>query len=492
MPAHNQTEFTKKAIDSLYKFTHPEDFELILIDNGSTPSLVIPAKAGIQVIRNESNSGWCRALNQGFKAISPDSNFVLWANNDILFEKDWLPKMLAHFRPGIGAVGPTSNYVFGRQRACFNNHVPEEEVNWLIGFFLMFRRGVIDAIGEVDERFSPGGSEEWDYIIRMQQNFGLKCLIARDVYIHHFGSRTIRSILAKTPEEYNDYSRKMHKILKDKWGADFIDQWVDQKLSIAKSAFPNSDSNPWPADCRLAWAMPHSLSIISTATHYSLMALKRPPVIEYLTVPRGGDIAGVRELQAAEALDKGFTHVWFFDGDMVFPPSTLSDLFGLLAQGAELAGGLCYRGYPPFDPIAWHPAEKRMLLPMKDFKFGDIIEAKATGCACLLIKIEVLKKLKRPWFRVSRKGERVTEGEDFYFTSRATAAGFKLLINTGYDIDHIREFPVNREIFLMSQLFTRILGAERNWDRVTSLWKKLNDDPDWLDRVLGHSVTKSI
>src|SRR5512139_2760424 len=137
----------------------------------------------------------------------------------------------------------------------------------------------------------------------------------------------------------------------------------------------NSDSfrtisSPWPEGCRLAWAMPHSMSIISTGTHYSLMALRRPPEIEYLAVPRGGDIAEKRERQAMEAIEKGFTHIWFFDGDMVFPENTLVDLFALLRSGADLAGGLCYRGYPPWDPILWHPSEKKMLLPFIDFKFG--------------------------------------------------------------------------------------------------------------------------
>ena len=242
----------------------------------------------------------------------------------------------------------------------------------------------------------------------------------------------------------------------------------------------------WPENCKLAWAMPHSMSTISTATHYSLFGVKRPPQIEYLGVPRGGDIAEKRERQAEDAIDRGFTHIWFFDGDMVFHPDTLADLFGLLLRGADLAGGLCWRGYPPWEPIAWHPTERRMLLPVIDFKFGDIIEARATGASCLLVKREVFEKLKRPWFMIKRKKDGVAakEGEDFYFTSRATAAGFKLHIHTAYDVDHMRDFPVNREIFFMSQLMGRILGKDANWDRVTRLWKK-TADPEWLDRVLN-------
>ncbi len=245
--------------------------------------------------------------------------------------------------------------------------------------------------------------------------------------------------------------------------------------------------NQWPENVKLAWAMPHTMSVISTATHYSLFAVKRPPVIEYLGVPRGGDIAEKRERQTHAALEMGCTHIWFIDGDMVFHPDILVDLFSLLGKGASLAGGLCYRGYPPWEPVVWHPTEKRMLLPVRDFDFGAPVEARATGAACLLVKREVFDVVERPWFMIRRDPEnyvRAVEGEDFYFTSRATALGFKLLIHTAYDVDHIRDFPVNREIFFMSALFSRLLGKEKRWDRITKLWKKTTD-PEWIDSVLN-------
>lgn len=245
-------------------------------------------------------------------------------------------------------------------------------------------------------------------------------------------------------------------------------------------------NNLWPNPCKLAWAIPHTMSTISSATHYSLMGIKRPPNIEYLTSARGSGIAEIRENQVEVALKLNCTHIWFADGDMAFPEDTLVDLFKLIKDGTDLAGGLCYRGYIPFEPIAWHPKEKRMLYPLIDFNFGDIIEARATGAACLLVRADVFRALPKPWFLINRNEEgRVTEGEDYYFTSRAVDHGFKLLIHTAYDIDHMREFPVNREIFLLSNIFGKILGKEKNWERVTRLWKKVAEDPGWIDRVLS-------
>lgn len=483
MPVHNQIEFTKKALESLYEFTGAHDFEILMINNGSTDETFGQlldfgkGRPNLRLIDNCENLGWVKALNQGFKHLG-DSDFILWANNDIVFEKDWLPKMLAHFRPGVGAVGPTSNYVNGRQRVEIGHGEWEEEVQWLIGFFLMFRRGVIDALGDVDERFQLGGSEEWDYIIRMQKQFGLKCVIARDVYIHHFGSKTIMETICKNGESYNDYCERMHKILVDKWGEDFIKTWMNQKISIPQSP----EHLPWPANCKLGRAMPHTWSHIEYMTALSLEAMRKPNMI-VLEAGRGSEMDTKREHQIESGMVQGCTHFFICDGDMVFPPNILIDLFNVLNDGADIAGGLCYRGYPPYDPIAWHPTEDRMLLPFVDFKFGDVVDVAATGAACLLVKREVFEKLPKPWFQRRYKKEDSEEthqeGEDHYFTKKATEAGFKIRLHTKHDVDHLREFPINRQLWLIHNL----LGRCGDWGTIVSLYKKLGDKK-WIDREL--------
>ena len=487
MVVHNQIDFTKKAIESLYQFTDEKDFELIVVDNWSTDGtgdfLAKLPKINLKYRYKSNNFGWCHGLNMGIEFISSDSDFVLWCNNDLLFEKDWLPKMIAHFRPGVGAVGPTSNYVNGRQRIELNDGSWEEEVQWLIGFFLMFRRGIIDAIGEVDERFDKGGCEEWDYIIQMQQKLGLKCVIARDVYIHHFGSQTIMNTVCKNKEEYDQYCLDAIKILKDKWGDEFIEKWLPQ--AISRQIIEDSRS-PWPSNCKLGLAMPHTWPNIDYDTHLSMLAIRHPNMV-VLETGSGGELDTKRETQIINGMNQECTHFWIADGDMRFPQKILIDLFEILKDGADLAGGLCYRGYPPWDPIAWHPTENRMLIPFQDFKFGDIIDSGAVGCACLLVKREVFEKLPRPWFQnrfekvFDEKGESAVEYEegDHYFTRKATRAGFKLRILTKYDVDHLRKFAVNRDLWITQGLLSRC----GDWGTIISLYKKLGNK-EWINREL--------
>lgn len=244
---------------------------------------------------------------------------------------------------------------------------------------------------------------------------------------------------------------------------------------------------PWPDSVKLGIACPLTWPYINSTTHVSMLAMDRPDFI-LLEASRGGDIAEKRENQVEEGMRLGCTHILLMDADMVYPPQTIPDLFKLLqVHGADMAGGLCYRGYEPYNPLAWHPTEERQLKPFEDYNFGDIISAGATGAACLLIKREVFEKVDRPWFRIQTEEKTIDgktvvirRGEDTYFTRKATKAGFSLLINTAYDIGHLREFAVDRHFWITFCLLNE-LG---DWGAAFKLFRKLKDK-EWLERELG-------
>ncbi|MFH1485419.1 MAG: glycosyltransferase [Chloroflexota bacterium] len=229
---HNQLDYTRLCVESIQKHTQVP-YELIFVDNGSQDGTLdyLRAIPGAKVIANEANLGFAMGCNQGMAAASGD--YIMLLNNDVVVTDDWLKRMVhvAETIPEVGLVGPMSNYVSGVQLV---SQVPYESdlekmqsfarlfsgqntgkglfVHRAIGFCLLIKRDVVERIGGLDPLFGTGNFEDDDFCLRAQLA-GYRIWIAKDVFIHHFGSRTFAG--AKI-----DYS----KCMLDNW-AKFKAKW---------------------------------------------------------------------------------------------------------------------------------------------------------------------------------------------------------------------------------------------------------------------------
>lgn len=203
----NQLSMTRQCVDSVLSRTDVP-VELIFVDNGSsdgTPDYLetIP---GARVIRNVDNRGFARGVNQGIRVASGDQIVLL--NNDCIVTTGWLEGLLdvLHDNPQNGLVGPVSNSVSGGQQipVSYRDLTGLDGFAWqrresrvltltnrLVGFCLLFRRDVLDRIGELDEQFEIGCFEDDDFC-RRAINAGFRAVIAHHVFVHHFGSATFR------------------------------------------------------------------------------------------------------------------------------------------------------------------------------------------------------------------------------------------------------------------------------------------------------------
>jgi tetratricopeptide (TPR) repeat protein len=89
----------------------------------------------------------------------------------------------------------------------------------------LIKKEVIDKIGGLDERFSPGNFEDDDFCLRAQKA-GYKAVIAKDVFIHHYGSKSFK---AGGEQKYAERLEINKQKFVDKWGATIEEIWLQGK-----------------------------------------------------------------------------------------------------------------------------------------------------------------------------------------------------------------------------------------------------------------------
>ncbi len=206
---HNARDHLRQCLLSIQAFT-PIPHELIIVDNGSSDGSVEHLRgadiADMTLVENPVNIGCPAARAQGMALAHGD--YVLLLDNDTIVTPAWLDTLVGHCEriPEIGLVGPTTNYISGKQmrhgveysstremaeaalRITEQNRNRLERATRLVGFCMLIKRSVVDKIGVCDGRFGLYGYEDDDYTHRARLA-GFEACIAHDVFIHHTGNQ---------------------------------------------------------------------------------------------------------------------------------------------------------------------------------------------------------------------------------------------------------------------------------------------------------------
>lgn len=286
IPTFNQLNYLRECIESIRQYTS-EPYELIIIDNGSDDGSAEYVKS-VRDIRYQLlpiNRGFAGAVNQGLMLARGTTLLIL--NNDSVVTTSWLGNLLTclHSDPNIGIVGPVTNYISGDQlidttyrgiaemqqfAASYNQSDADRWVvtGRLTGFCMLLRRDTFMNIGYFDEGFEIGNCEDDDYGLRARL-LGLQLIIAKDTFIHHYGSVSMKSLNGRFDQVYGNnltfYSNKWsdpHGYLSLEWmlnmegiqlrSVDFYPTCVIiQGMSSTMYWVENSKRYPISGDCGL-------------------------------------------------------------------------------------------------------------------------------------------------------------------------------------------------------------------------------------------------
>lgn len=257
---YNNLDYNIQCIQSIREYTQKETYEIIIVDNGSTDGTRewLNQQKDLITIFPDENTGFPKGCNLGIKTSKKD-NDILLLNNDIVVTPHWLDNLMTclYSNDSIGAVGPVTNYAWNNQSITvpynsiqdmleFSQTINNsDKTKWelkakLVGFCLLIKRKVLNIIGLLDERFSPGNFEDDDLCVRITEK-GYKLFQCNDCFIHHYGNATFK----KEPNKFNNTIAINSQKFRFKWGFEasltenfdseiisFIQETKDKQLNI--------------------------------------------------------------------------------------------------------------------------------------------------------------------------------------------------------------------------------------------------------------------
>ncbi|WP_455577158.1 glycosyltransferase family 2 protein [Anaerosinus sp.] len=240
--AYNNLAYTKKAIESIFKYTNFKKLnaELITINNGSNDGTEeyfnsLPHTKKINLKYNILGNNIQRYNVQGKYAVS--------FSNDVIATSNWLENLLTCIKSDskIIAVVPTCNHdgisngqgIIVPYKNSFEdiNKIDEfakeynkqsrpelwEERSLLMPFILMSRVKFFHATDGIDALYLQHEFVDDDLSTSLRRA-GLKQILAKDTFMHHFGSVT----LGDGQRKHNSFNN-MREVYYKKWGVDAWD-----------------------------------------------------------------------------------------------------------------------------------------------------------------------------------------------------------------------------------------------------------------------------
>ncbi len=224
VPVYNALRSTKHCLRSVKRFAPPWARIVVVNDaSDAETTAFLRGEAGILLLENPVNLGFVKSANRGL--LFSDAPWVCLLNSDTLLTEGALERMVARGDgdPSIGLACPLSNsavnlsvkmppgedvFSFGARVARTSPALYPDAVT-VVGFCLLVRRALIQAIGVFDEVFGRGYGEETDLHYRARAA-GWRCVVADDTFVYHRHGASF--------SDGGERTRKNLEIVMSRWG----------------------------------------------------------------------------------------------------------------------------------------------------------------------------------------------------------------------------------------------------------------------------------
>ncbi|MFZ2452449.1 MAG: glycosyltransferase [Methylovulum miyakonense] len=280
--SHNASTAVRITLASLREAKNETPSKVLLIDNASDDLEREEIRAAFErhlreaalpweYLEQDKNLGFSGGNNVGIRHFldDPEITGICLLNSDVVVTDHWLDYLVQHRCDIISAVTNKAeseqcvpiDYTFEFDQ-CLDGqtegippkllaNVQHFAKDWheawagnlveadATFFCVLLTKQVIEKVGLLDETFFPGGYEDDDYCLRARQ-LGFRIHLARDVFIHHWGSASFGKLqygyFNSSAQRNRDYLEKKHGIIwQPRHEKPFISYLMDLAFTGAQS-----------------------------------------------------------------------------------------------------------------------------------------------------------------------------------------------------------------------------------------------------------------
>jgi hypothetical protein len=175
-------------------------------------------------------------------------------------------------------------------------------------------------------------------------------------------------------------------------------------------------------------------------THMLNFQMRLPTGISYkYCCPRGLPVDKARTKIVEYALEKDSKYIMFIDDDTFVPAGAIGKM---MSADKDAISGIVWTKRVPSEPVIFEEVE---IGPYFGFPIGEVFPIYAAGLACVLVKTDVFRRMKRPWFAVnwSAKDKKTGDltfhklGEDYHFWYKLKNMGIQAYADGSVFCDHL-------------------------------------------------------
>lgn len=255
--SHNASMTVRITLASLRQAKNETGAKVILVDNASDEIERGKIRSALErhtqeaslpwvYLQQDKNLGFSGGNNVGIKRFldDPEISHICLLNSDVIVTDHWMDQLLStecDIVSGVTNKADSEQWIpvdynvsmeecfdeknetvrpvvwsrissFARDwHEAWSGNLVEGEATF---FCVLIKKSVFQELGLLDETFFPGGYDDEDFCIRARRQ-GFKVQLARDVYIHHWGSSSFGQLQR---DYFYDNAQRNRKYLEDKHG----------------------------------------------------------------------------------------------------------------------------------------------------------------------------------------------------------------------------------------------------------------------------------